>query len=61
MKVILRNGKISKGEMRMFLPKLFKVADFNTLIDFLRKNPFATVISSKDDYRLADEMEKLRD
>ncbi|TDM41342.1 FMN-binding negative transcriptional regulator [Macrococcoides canis] len=56
MKVILRNGKISKGEMRMFLPKLFKVKDFNALIDFLRKNPFATVISSKDDVPYATQV-----
>lgn len=45
-----------KGDMRMFSPKLFKVEDFNALIDFLRKNPFATVISSKDDVPYATQV-----
>ena len=40
----------------MFLPKLFKVEDFNALITFLKRNPFATVISSQNDVPYASQV-----
>ncbi|RAI81362.1 FMN-binding negative transcriptional regulator [Macrococcoides goetzii] len=40
----------------MFLPKLFKVEDFNALITFLKRNPFATVISSHHDVPYASQV-----
>lgn len=40
----------------MFLPKLFKVEDFNALITFLKRNPFATVISSHNDVPYASQV-----
>lgn len=40
----------------MFLPKLFKVEDFEALIAFLKDNPFATVITSKHDMPYATQV-----
>lgn len=40
----------------MFLPKLFKVEDFEALIAFLKDNPFATVITSKHDFPYATQV-----
>lgn len=40
----------------MFLPKLFKVEDFNTLIEFLKEHSFATVISSHNDVPYASQV-----
>ncbi|MCE4957388.1 FMN-binding negative transcriptional regulator [Macrococcoides caseolyticum] len=40
----------------MFLPQLFKVDDFNALITFLNRNPFATVISSHNDVPFASQV-----
>ncbi|TDM45380.1 FMN-binding negative transcriptional regulator [Macrococcoides goetzii] len=40
----------------MFLPKLFKIEDFNALITFLKRNPFATVISSHNDVPYASQV-----
>lgn len=45
----------------MFLPKLFKVEDFNALITFLLRNPFATVISSRNDVPYASQVPVLVD
>lgn len=45
----------------MFLPKLFKVEDFNALITFLLRNPFATVISSHNDVPYASQVPVLVD
>ncbi|UTH16569.1 FMN-binding negative transcriptional regulator [Macrococcus epidermidis] len=40
----------------MFLPQLFKVEDFNALITFLKRNSFATVISSQNDVPYASQV-----
>lgn len=40
----------------MFLPKLFKVEDLNALITFLKRNSFATVISSQNDVPYASQV-----
>lgn len=45
----------------MFLPKLFKVEDFNALITFVLRNPFATVISSHNDVPYASQVPVLVD
>lgn len=45
----------------MFLPQLFKVEDFNALITFLLRNPFATVISSQNDVPYASQVPVLVD
>ncbi len=45
----------------MFLPKLFKVEDFNALITFVLRNPFATVISSLYDVPYASQVPVLVD
>ncbi|QRN48950.1 FMN-binding negative transcriptional regulator [Macrococcoides bohemicum] len=45
----------------MFLPKLLKVEDFNALITFVLRNPFATVISSHNDVPYASQVPVLVD
>lgn len=45
----------------MFLPQLFKVEDFNALITFLKRNSFATVISSQNDVPYASQVPVLVD
>lgn len=40
----------------MFLPQLFKVEDFNALITFLKRNSFATVITSQNDVPYASQV-----
>lgn len=45
----------------MFLSKLFKVEDFNALITFVLRNPFATVISSHNDVPYASQVPVLVD
>lgn len=40
----------------MFLPQLFKIEDFNALITFLKRNSFATVITSQNDVPYASQV-----